>query len=191
MRRFPTLSLIITCVIVGAVTRPAAAQNVPRVEVSGGYQFLGLKSPGDQNFTNLKKGWYADVAGNVTNVFAIVGNVAGNSKTITEGTSTFDFSAHQFLVGPRVNARAIPRIVPFGQVLIGETRQKASLSSIHLTANTFTVAAGGGVNLMVLPRAGIRGGVDYVHLSKKSGSQIADQTINGYRISVGVVLAVG
>lgn len=40
-------------------TAPAGAQNVPRTEVSGGYQLLEFNAADE----TLEKGWYADVAG--------------------------------------------------------------------------------------------------------------------------------
>lgn len=190
MRNWFTAVTALTFLTLGIAAAPAAAQT-PRAEISGGYQFVGAKSASDDNYEKFKKGWYADVAGNAGRVLGIVGNIGGNYKTLTEGNQSVDFSVHQFLVGPRVSGRAIPMVVPFGQVLFGGTRVKAKQGSTSLSDTSFTVAAGGGINLMVTPKAGVRGGIDYFHVNKKSGSDLLDESVKGYRINVGLVVTVG
>ena len=46
-----------------AVAVPATAQDVPRVELSGGYQFLNFSVEGESE--SMPLGWYFDVAGNL------------------------------------------------------------------------------------------------------------------------------
>lgn len=58
---------------------PAFAQDTPRVELSGGYSLQRLRgNEVPDEIQTMGKGWYVDVAGNVTNVFSIVGLVGGN-----------------------------------------------------------------------------------------------------------------
>ena len=113
------------CMVLLAVALPAAAQTSPRTEISAGYQFLSFDA-GDDN-ESMPKGWYADVAGNLTPTLGIVFQVGGNYKTFEEsislGGGTFDASAdlkvHLFLGGVRLSARGNSAIVPYAQFLVG------------------------------------------------------------------------
>jgi len=71
MRRLSTFNgPIVLALAVLAVATPAAAQDVPRVEVSGGYNFLRVFDDELGDEQNFPAGWYADVSGNVTPIFA-------------------------------------------------------------------------------------------------------------------------
>ena len=78
------LGVGILCLVVVGFSFPAAAQDVSKIEVSGGYQFITAKSKGDTEWTKFPKGWYADVVGNVNKMLGIVGQVGGNYKTESE-----------------------------------------------------------------------------------------------------------
>ena len=69
--------LVFLLLVILGISLPAAAQNAARTEVSGGYNFIRVFPP-DDDAENFPGGWYADVAGNVTNMLAIVGQVNGN-----------------------------------------------------------------------------------------------------------------
>ena len=88
-------SLLLTVAALGAAL-PAAAQT-PRIEVSGGYQFLnvsaGLESidTGDVPVRNvdqsLPAGWYVDLAGNLNRHLGVVVAAGGNYKSMNESAS--------------------------------------------------------------------------------------------------------
>ena len=73
-------------------------------------------------------GWYVDVAGHVAPMFAVVGEVSGayKSETMAFGTSSVDATVrlHTFMGGVRVAARTKSKVVPFGQLLLGERVEK-------------------------------------------------------------------
>ena len=90
----------ILCLIVIGIARPAAAQDAPKGELSGGYHFFSGKGEGDdEDWENFPKGWYVDVAGNVTNSVGFVGQVSGNYKHFDD--DDFDFKIHTFMGGVR------------------------------------------------------------------------------------------
>jgi opacity protein-like surface antigen len=199
MQRLPGRVLGYYLVVLG-VAVPVSAQTAPRTEISGGYQFVTFSVDGENE--SLPKGWYFDVAGNLTPMLGVVFQVGGNYKTFEESvtigpgtvTATADLDVHEFLGGLRVNARGNSALVPYGQVLVGGV-----VSSVELTASStipgvpgfseeesatnFGLEVGGGVNFRVAENTGIRFGVDYVRVFAED-----DEGVNVFRFHVGVVV---
>jgi opacity protein-like surface antigen len=181
----------LACLLCAVVAAPAAAQTAA-AELSAGYQFT--RTPD----LNLPLGWYVDVAGNVAPMFAVVGEVSGayKSETIAVGTSSVDATLrlHTFMGGVRVAARTNPRVVPFGQVLVGAARLSggatASGPAISVLSATdsdteFALQIGGGVNLMTSGSVGVRLGADYRRIFISDGGE------NEFRLVAGVVIPFG
>jgi len=196
-------ALVFACL---SIALPAAAQDVPRAEISGGYQMLHLwaEDNGDTTSETLGKGWYADVAGNVTKSLGLLFQVSGNYKTLQESfsnagltaTATAHVKVHQFFGGIRVNSRPNRTVTPFAQVLIGAFHtsgsaeasvtmggQTSSASSDIESATDFALQFGGGVNIMLSKTVGVRGGVDYIRVFE------SDSGFNGLRVAIGAVFA--
>src|SRR6185436_19531049 len=87
--------LLVTAAALSAAL-PAVAQT-PRIEVSGGYQFLNVSADlesidtGDVPVRNvdqsLPTGWYVDLAGNLNRHFGVVFEAGGNYKSISESAT--------------------------------------------------------------------------------------------------------
>jgi hypothetical protein len=190
------------CLAAIGVAVPASAQTVPKVELSGGYQFLTFAAEGESE--SMPAGWYFDVAGNLTPMLGIVFQIGGNYKTFEESvtvggitaTATADFKVHEFLGGVRLNLRrSNSPIVPFGQVLVG-----AINGSVDVTASTtipgmppiefseedsgtnFALELGGGVNFALTEAVGLRVGADYLRAFEE------DAGANLFRFHVGIVI---
>ena len=181
----------LACALCPALAAPAAAQTA-MTEVSAGYQFT---RPPD---LNLPIGWSVDVAGKVAPMFAIVGEVSGayKSETIAVGTSSVDSTVrlHTFMGGVRVAARSNPKVVPFGQVLLGAARLSggvtASGPAVSVIAATdtdteFAMQIGGGANLMTSGNFGVRLGADYRRIFISGGGE------NEFRLVAGIVIPIG
>ena len=181
--------------VILAFAVPAAAQDAPRAELSGGYQYMQAKGPGESDYEKFKKGWYGEVAGNVTPMVGIVGNFGGNYKTLTDGSDSVDFGFHEFLVGIRVNGRRASMVaVPFGQVLVGGVRLRGSQGSFSVTENFLGLSAGAGVNLMPNGgNVGLRLGIDYLRVKSGGASSeiLSEGSLNGFRFTAGVVVGIG
>jgi opacity protein-like surface antigen len=139
---------VLVCLVVLAASTPASAQDFPRVDISGGYQAVMA----DEEF--FTKGWYFDVAGNVTSLLGIVFQVGGNSSSFSESetftdpgfppffppsttttSSSEDVSLNQYMGGVRLNARG-GRVTPFGQFLVGAVKSSSEGTfSFTLTYN--------------------------------------------------------
>ena len=138
-------SLLLTVAALGAAL-PAAAQT-PRIEVSGGYQFLNVSADlesidtGDVPVRNvdqsLPAGWYVDLAGNLNRHLGVVFATGGNYKSITESatfgglaaSASVDLRVHEFMGGVRYSSRANPTVVPFGQFLVGAINGSAKVTA--------------------------------------------------------------
>lgn len=181
----------------------AFAQNTPSVEVSGGYQFI---HPHEDDAAALEQGWYAEAAYNANRVVGLVGQVAGNSENREAGFSNEGLvlnakgTAHlvTFLAGVRVSDRRNSRAVWFGHGLVGTVRTSARVSvtgtdhgipieEMNVTAKTSDLGLqlGGGVNLQIAARIGLRIGVDSLRVFSDEGSGAA------FRVTAGVVLPFG
>jgi hypothetical protein len=112
-----TLRVMVFCLAAIAMAVPASAQTVPKVELSGGYQFLNFSLSGANEA--MPAGWYFDVAGNLTSMLGVVFQVGGNYKSFEESatiggitaTAAADLKVHDFLGGVRLNLRSCsPRV---------------------------------------------------------------------------------
>jgi len=154
-----------------------AAQDYPKAEVFGGYQFTHLGNGADVNLN----GWNASVTGNLTKVFGVTGDFSGSYKTIS------GVSAHVYTYagGPVVSLNRDGKINPFVHALFGGARFGASLSGFGSGAtNGFTVMAGGGADAKLNERFAVRlfqADWVYYHFSGINESK-------NVRLSTGIVL---
>lgn len=197
-RHLHDLAIFLVLTTVGV---PAFAQSVPKVELSGGYQFLNFSAEDESE--SMPKGWYFDVAGNLSPMLGLVFQVGGNYKTFGESvslggitaTASADLSVHEFLGGVRLNARSDSAIVPFGQVLVGAVSASVEVSGsttipgmAPITFNEedsgtdFGLEAGGGVNFALSDTLGLRVGADYLRVFADDGGA------NAFRFAVGIVI---
>jgi hypothetical protein len=173
-----------------------------KTEFSGGWRYYHSED------TSYPKGWYADLATNltpadVTPTFAVVGEVGGTYKSRDDSrviggvryTGSADFSMHTFMGGLRARvASTNPRVVPFGQVLFGAARQKTSIDLSAAGPGTGTLsfsdeesntdaalALDGGVDVDTGGSLRVRLAAGYFHV-------FGDSDSNAFRASVGVVL---
>jgi hypothetical protein len=167
---------------------PALAQDTPMAEVSVGYNWLGAKQSSDDEWTKLPKGWYADVAGNVSDTLSIVGQVTGNYKTFEDDD---ELKVHTFMAGLRGSSPG--RIRGFGQFLVGGVNLKAieAGSLEEFTETDLAIQLGGGVNALGSGNVGLRIGVDYLRVFAKEESVLLFEDLNGFRVNVGVTFGIG
>ena len=181
------LGAALLCLVVVGFATPAAAQDTPRAEISGGYNFFSGKASGDEDWEKFPKGWYADVAGNVTETIGIVGQVTGNYKTIEDSDGDFDLKIHTYMFGVRGSSPG--RVRGFGQVLVGAASLKGSVPGFSATQTNFAFQFGGGVTVLNTGNVGLRAGVDYLRIKgKEDGEVLGDDDVNGFRFNVGVVI---
>jgi len=179
------------CLLVVGFARPVAAQDAPKATISAGYNYLQAKSSGDDEFEKFPKGWYADVAGNVTPMVSIVGQVTGNYKTFED--DDFKLKIHTFMVGVRGSSTGNVR--GFGQVLIGGAKlsgETTAGTAFSASETDLAYQFGGGVDVMGSGPVGFRVGLDYLRVqAKDDGDVLGGDSVNGFRFSVGVTFGIG
>ena len=177
------------CLVGVGFATPAAAQQ--KAEVSVGYNYLQAKSSGDEDWTKFKSGWYADVAGNVTPMVSIVGQVTGNYKTFDDDPDgDFKLKLHTFMAGVRGSSTG--NVSGFGQVLVGGANLKGSQGSFSASETDFAIQVGGGVNVRGSGPVGLRLGVDYLRLmAKDEGEVLGGDDVNGFRFTAGITFGIG
>jgi hypothetical protein len=151
----------------------SAAQDIPRVEVFGGYSYLRFdsRSFGFASGSNLN-GYNLAPAFNIFHGFGVVGELSGQYGP--------HFNLRDIAVGPQI---LYPRnnLIFFAHVMYGDARTHVSVGNGE--GNTARViVAGAGADLNVSPRFAVRVlQVDYLRTSLFHGTQ------NNLRISTGLV----
>jgi hypothetical protein len=137
------------------------------------------------------KGWYADVAVNVSPKFALVGEAGGtyfnddfsSPSNVVSIEESYDLTLYTFMGGVRVRAPQHAWIVPFGQVLFGAERdtsederritvfQTSSTSRREATTSSPALALDGGVTIAA-GWIGVRTSVGYVRLFESADADV-------------------
>jgi hypothetical protein len=152
---------------------PSAAQDVPRIEVFGGYSYLRFdsRSFGFAGSSNLN-GYNLAPAFNVFHGFGVVGELSGQYGS--------HLNLRDVAVGPQI---LYPRnnLIFFAHVMYGDARTHVSVGN-GPGDTARVIVAGGGADLHYSSRLSIRVvQVDYLRTSLFHGTQ------NNFRISTGLV----
>jgi opacity protein-like surface antigen len=169
-------------------------QDVPRVDVFGGYSYLSADTNGLTSSRQNANGWEASVSGNFNRWLAVEGDFSGYYKTYHFNVTGFGLGIQNVNVndfaligGPHVNIRPA-----FFHALVGFDSLTGSAGGPSASQNSFAVALGGGVQIRVAPRWAVRGSADYIltrhNLTFIPGSSF---TQNNFRVSAGVVFSFG
>ncbi len=118
MRTFLTLF-----VLVGVFSLPVSAQDYPKGELFGGYQFTHLNPGINAN------GWNASITGNVNRWFGVTADFSGAYKN--------GGKFHTAMAGPVFSLRKSEIVTPFAHVLVG-----AAVLSGGGTSTAFATAIG-------------------------------------------------
>lgn len=150
------------------------AQEYPKAEVFGGYQYTNFDGPGGTN------GWNTAVTGNLNHWFGVTGDFSGAYKT----QSGADLRAYTYTFGPTLAARNIRTFTPFVHGLFGGFHESITAGTLSASDSGFTMAFGGGVDASVKQHWGIRLG-QFDWLSFRSNGSTSN---NNFRYSAGLVL---
>ena len=114
-------SVFLALGFLGGQVLPANADDGPRADLAGGYSLIYAHDIK----TTFPAGWFASAAVNVTNGFAIAGEVSGHYKSV-DATNT-SLRVHTYLAGPRfVTGTGAARF--FVQVLAGGAATSAGIN---------------------------------------------------------------
>lgn len=165
MRKLFLLALLIVF-----VAAPAIAQETPKAELFGGYEYLHL-NPGGTGC----HGFGANIAYNFSDWLGGVADFGICKETgLPPGVSAHDIN---YLFGPRVSYRRYGNLTPFAQVLFGDQHAAGN----NLAFDTFALTLGGGADYKFTDHVSFRGQVEYLNTHFGSSSQ------NNARIEAGIV----
>jgi hypothetical protein len=121
-------------VVMSLLSLPLMAQDYPKAEIFGGYQYLHLGNGADIN----ANGWNVSLTGNFNNWFGVAGDFSGAYKN---GGRVYSYTG-----GPVVSLNSAGKVNPFVHALFGGANfGGGGLSSI----NAFTMMFGGGADVKV------------------------------------------
>jgi opacity protein-like surface antigen len=172
--------LFILVAVILATAGSAVAQDFPKAEIFGGYQYIRV-NPGGGSAASNCQGGAGSVAGNLNHWFGVVGDFGACKVTgLPSGTS-----AHlvNYLFGPKLTYRSRGKLSPFAQVLFGGERISGSASGFASTSDSsFAMAFGGGADYEMTNHVAIRL-IQAEYLYTKFGGTHQ----NNARISAGIV----
>lgn len=128
----------------------AVAEETPKVEVFGGYQYTRLNI----DSTGLSfNGWNASVTGNFNKYLGVAADFSGAYKS----ESGASLNIYSYTFGPVVSLNHEGTINPFVHALFGGAHATASVTGFGSAGeNGFAMMMGGGVDARITPRFAVR-----------------------------------
>ncbi len=186
MDRFAGIGLVVFLAL--GVPTVAAAQGSPAGEIAGGYPFMW-----DNEFDkSFPVGWFVSGAGNLSDNFAIVGEVSGshNSESNEFLSASADLNIYTYLAGVRFGGRS-GAVTSFGQFLVGAARASASTSGLGFEESgshtEFAIQPGAGVDIHLTEAVAARVIFDYRRIS----FEFEGGARNEIRVAAGIVVGFG
>jgi outer membrane protein with beta-barrel domain len=170
------VTLILLVVILPALV---CAQDAPRAEVFGGYQYLRV-NPGVSGVDSFNlNGWNASLSGYFNRYIGITGDFGGAYG------KPFGVSAkvHTFMFGPVVRVPNATHITPFMHLLGGGVHISGDVSDFSASETDGAWAVGGGLDANMNSIFSIR--LAQVDLLQ---TRIGGDSQNNFRFSAGVVI---
>ncbi len=182
--------LIVLLVFVSLLSLPLMAQDNPKVEVFGGWEYQHLGGNFGDFLGSPEQGWDASATGNFSKHFGVTADVSGSYKSYTVGGVNGHTHIYTYTFGPVVSLNSAGKFNPFVHVLLGESHVSypflyniSNGQASYTSTNGFTAMFGGGVDLKVNKAIAIRlPQVDWVSYHANGNSYNSN-----VRISIGVV----
>ncbi|HYL92239.1 MAG TPA: outer membrane beta-barrel protein [Alphaproteobacteria bacterium] len=191
--------------LLGCTATILAAQETPKIELFGGYNFTHVKLLGDHDPLTNGNGWTVSAAFNLNKWVGIVADGSGaysshpNSPigivcfpAITLCSVPADAThrkLHTYTIGPQFSYRTSSRFTPFAHILIGGGYVSITdtFPGGHVTeANgSHVLTLGGGVDYRLTDRVALRTQTDLQQ------SRFFDEHHDGFRLSTGLVFNFG
>ena len=180
----------------------ASAQNIPAIDVFGGYSYLNFNMP-TNNITSFASsssqrlalnGWGFSASVGLFHHLAFEADISGHSLSNCGGTGS-NCSNLSYMFGPRFNiGDRSSRITGFVHGLVGQDRmdlpEQQAIQGQTVSDSSVAFAAGGGVDYRLFRHIGIQlGPADYIYTHHLSADAVASQS--SIRVSGGIVFRFG
>jgi len=175
----------------------ASAQNVPAIDVFGGYSYLSFNVPAN-NFTSFSssqrldlQGWEFSASVGLLHHLAAEADFSGHSLSNC-GSSGFNCSNFSYMFGPRftVGDRS-SRITGFVHGLVGRDRMDLPISGGGTVSDTSVAfGGGGGLDYWLFRHIGVQlGPVDYIYTHHLNNDAVPSQ--GSFRAAGGIAFRFG
>jgi len=178
MRRAIALGVMVVGLVVLAAGPAAAQTRDAPWQVAGSYGYLHESGVGGGPSTTYAKGWFVAVDRRIGGRFRAIGEIGGSYH---DNAAVETQSLYAYLGGIRVNLLRLGRAHVFVHVLAGVER----FSEPGFSEHGFAFQPGGGVDVAITQRVGVRVQGDY-RAAHQEGV-----TINEARFGIGVVFGFG
>lgn len=177
------------------------AQEVPRVELFGGYSYLNLDTSGRTDRLNFN-GFDTNVTFNVNRHLGVEVDFAGHFQSPCDQGVAIQANNRcaewAYMAGPKVSFRK-ERLTPFAHVLFGgdtfsNSNSQGGEFTFTASQTRWAMATGGGLDFIVSPRISVRvAQFDYFMTNHNLiiGNFVDPGHQNHFRISTGVVFKFG
>lgn len=158
------IAIILLCISASVASLSAQSQGARTYDVALGYQYMHDQDLAKQDpdlGANFRAGWMVSGGLRFARSLWAIGEVSSTSKTFNIPGDKPKARVSTFMAGPRLSGGRHAGISPFGQVLFGSAWASTSLLSVSETVSHFAYQPGGGVDLNVSDRFGIRIEGDY------------------------------
>jgi hypothetical protein len=183
------------------VSSTARAQGMPKMDISGGYQFQRLSLPsasqcGVQNGgppscnTSAAGGWYVDFGYGVHPKISIVGQIDGSHKGDPAFSQTgLSINTVNYGAGVRYSRKVNDKVTPFGQLVLGGAHISATGGATLPKCNAFMLDIDGGVITPVSGPWGAQVAIGYRRAFFSDTSDVGGG-MNIFRFTAGIVYTI-
>jgi hypothetical protein len=141
--------VVLLIALLGVFSLLAVAQETPKAEVFGGYQFTHISAGGQSENFN---GWNGSLTGNFNKYFGVAGDFSGSYKSIS-GVSV---KVYTYTFGPVLSLNHGGKLNPFVHALFGGAHASASFGGSGAGTNGFSMMMGGGADAKVSRHLAVR-----------------------------------
>ena len=191
--------LVLVAVFLLGFSAMAMAQDVPKVEIFGGYSLIlvdtstALNQSGWEGMDLNLNGWNSSVVINGNKYFGFVAEFGGSYGTVgyeernSPPYSWADISIHSIMVGPKFTLYR-GKASPFVQALVGYAHIRATEAGFTYSEDDMAMAFGGGVDVSLNERVSLRPvQLDYFATRGSFTGDFADHL----RFSTGFIIKLG
>jgi len=173
----------------------ASAQNIPAVDIFGGYSYLNFDVPssGETTSQRLKlNGWDFSASVSLFHHFGAEADISGHQLSDCGGVSGLKCDNFSYMLGPRFTlGDRSNKLTGFVHGLVGRDRADIlAISGTTVSDTSVALAAGGGVDYWFFRHVGVQfGPVDYIYARHLNSFSASNQS--NFRVSGGIALRFG
>ena len=163
--------------LIAMLALPLLAQDAPKAEVFGGYQYFRLNPGHSVSGVNFN-GWNAALTGYVKPNVGLTVDMSGAYKSESGASMHF----HNFMFGPTFTTSKSETVKPFVHALFGVSHVNAGFDGLGGSDNAFAMALGGGVDANISHNIALR-----IIQADYFMTRFASESQHNVRISTGIV----